>query len=254
MLCWPDRSFDRPWRISRRARSGCSCRKLKGLRRLARWWWRWNRRAPTATCCVRRLATGHRGAAGLGSKAVKDHAETFDGVPSQHDGKDAAVIAELCWMGKGAPWAWRAVPRRTRRCDIGFASWTRRSGSSRCICGKLESLLARHWPEVFGAAQAVGSDADAGVARWATRGAGGGRAGGALLKGFGGHYLTDEKIAAGDRRRPVDAGRADERLAGPGDAGRGPGDRAARAEIADAGVAEKKLTRIMRRSGRRRRR
>jgi hypothetical protein len=39
----------------------------------------------------------------VGSKAAHDYAEVFDGVPSQHDGKDAAVVAELAALGKGAP-------------------------------------------------------------------------------------------------------------------------------------------------------
>ncbi len=31
----------------------------------------------------------------VGGKAAHDDAEVFDGVPSQHDGKDAAVVAEM---------------------------------------------------------------------------------------------------------------------------------------------------------------
>ena len=38
------------------------------------------------------------------SKAASDYAEVFDGVPSQHDGKDAAVVAELAAIGKSRPW------------------------------------------------------------------------------------------------------------------------------------------------------
>jgi transposase len=37
-------------------------------------------------------------------KAAHDYAEVFDGVPSQHDGKDAAVVAELAALGKAASW------------------------------------------------------------------------------------------------------------------------------------------------------
>jgi transposase len=40
----------------------------------------------------------------VGNKASHDYAEVFDGVPSQHDGKDAAVIAELAALGKSTPW------------------------------------------------------------------------------------------------------------------------------------------------------
>ena len=37
-------------------------------------------------------------------KAAHDYAEVFDGVPSQHDGKDAAVVAELAALGQASPW------------------------------------------------------------------------------------------------------------------------------------------------------
>src|SRR5512143_3122522 len=40
----------------------------------------------------------------VSGKAASDYAEVFDGVPSQHDGKDAAVIAELAAYGKSRPW------------------------------------------------------------------------------------------------------------------------------------------------------
>src|SRR5262249_49186355 len=40
-------------------------------------------------------------------KAAHDYAEVFDGVPSQHDGKDAAVVAELAALGKAASWPYR---------------------------------------------------------------------------------------------------------------------------------------------------
>ncbi len=37
----------------------------------------------------------------ISGKAASDYKEIFDGVPSQHDGKDAAIIAELAAYGKG---------------------------------------------------------------------------------------------------------------------------------------------------------
>jgi Transposase len=45
----------------------------------------------------------------VSNKASHDYAEIFDGVPSQHDGKDAAVIAELAALGKAQPWAYEAA-------------------------------------------------------------------------------------------------------------------------------------------------
>ena len=38
------------------------------------------------------------------SQATSDYAEIFDGVPSQHDGKDAAMLAELGAIGKSVAW------------------------------------------------------------------------------------------------------------------------------------------------------
>lgn len=83
----------------------------------------------------------------VSNKASHDYAEVFDGVPSQHDGKDAAVIAELAALGKCQPWAyepasaweqelsywveWMVVHRQI------LASWQ----------GRLEGLVSRHWPE-----------------------------------------------------------------------------------------------------------
>ena len=42
-----------------------------------------------------------------GTASRKLYAEVFDGVPSQHDGKDAAVVAELAALGKSTPWDYR---------------------------------------------------------------------------------------------------------------------------------------------------
>ena len=43
----------------------------------------------------------------VSGKAAHDYAEVFDGVPSQHDGKDAAVVAELAALGKAKPWEYQ---------------------------------------------------------------------------------------------------------------------------------------------------
>ena len=40
----------------------------------------------------------------VSAKAASDYSEVFDNVPSQHDGKDAAVIAELAALKKSALW------------------------------------------------------------------------------------------------------------------------------------------------------
>src|SRR5262245_4626470 len=43
----------------------------------------------------------------VSTKAAKDYAEIFDGVPSQHNGKDAAVVAELAALGKSVAWPYQ---------------------------------------------------------------------------------------------------------------------------------------------------
>jgi len=81
-------------------------------------------------------------------KAAHDYAEVFDGVPSQHDRKDAAVVAELAALGKSAPWPYDAESQEDQervywveRLDVAqqqLQVWT----------GRLEGLTARHWPEL----------------------------------------------------------------------------------------------------------
>ena len=150
VLYWPDRSFDRPVadRVAGEVRPFIELLKQLSIN------------CPLVVAMessgtygdVLRQALSDTGVEvkRVSSKAVKDHAETFDGVPSQHDGKDAAVIAELCWMGKGTPWPWKERPDE----DQAMRFWIRRLDTAQRIkqvyCGKLESLLARHWPEVFG--------------------------------------------------------------------------------------------------------
>lgn len=84
----------------------------------------------------------------VSGKAAKDHSETFDGVPSQHDGKDAAVIAELAAFGKSQPWPYRQLSEE----DAALAFWADKVDDYQRLenywTGKLEAFLARHWPEL----------------------------------------------------------------------------------------------------------
>jgi transposase len=83
----------------------------------------------------------------VSSKATHDWAEAFDGVPSQHDGKDAAVVAELCAMGKSVAWPFKVQEELEQE----MAYWVDQLDTSHRLhqlwCGRLESRLARHWPE-----------------------------------------------------------------------------------------------------------
>jgi transposase len=48
-------------------------------------------------------------------KAAHDYAEVFDGVPSPHDGKDGAIIAELAAIGKAEVWPYAAERESDQR-------------------------------------------------------------------------------------------------------------------------------------------
>jgi transposase len=121
----------------------------------------------------------------VSGKAASDHAETFDGVPSQHDGKDAAVIAELAAFGKSQPWPYQQPSEE----DAELAFWASKVDDYQRVenywVGKLEAYLARHWPELsrlidltsvtllslvahYGGPVALAADPDAGqrLQRW----------------------------------------------------------------------------------------
>lgn len=84
----------------------------------------------------------------ISGKASSDYKEIFDGVASGHDGKDAAIIAELTLFGKGTPWPYvppsDAVEEMRYHCQMFL---TQLDEKIRWI-GRLEGLLARHWPEL----------------------------------------------------------------------------------------------------------
>jgi transposase len=133
----------------------------------------------------------------ISSKAAHDYAEVFDGVPSQHDGKDAALVAELSALGKGRPWPYQAKDLREQELKY----WVEWLVTHRQILtmwqGRLEGLLARHWPEAtatlklgsvtllqvlkeYGSPARLAADADA-----ARR-----------LRRWGGRHLAEAKVQA----------------------------------------------------------
>jgi transposase len=83
----------------------------------------------------------------VGNKASHDYAEVFDGVPSQHDGKDAAVVAELAALGKSTPWDYR--PSDAWEEELAYwVEWMVAQRQALTIWqGRLEGLVGRHWPE-----------------------------------------------------------------------------------------------------------
>jgi hypothetical protein len=71
----------------------------------------------------------------------------FDGVPSQHDGKDAAVVAALAALGKASPWPYRP-PSEWEQELAYWVEWMEApSHLLTTWLGRIEALVSRHWPE-----------------------------------------------------------------------------------------------------------
>jgi transposase len=121
----------------------------------------------------------------VSGKAAHDYAEVFDGVPSQPDGKDAAVVAELAALGKSVPWPYQPADAWEQELAYGVDWMVAQRQVLAMWQGRLEGLLARHWPEAtrvlklssvtllkvlahYGSPQALAADpqAAARLARW----------------------------------------------------------------------------------------
>jgi transposase len=221
---WSDGRFERPWKVENPGEIPDLIHRLQSLAR-------------GRSVIVALESTGTYGDAlrqaltdakfvvhRVSGKAVHDYAEIFDGVPSQHDGKDAAIVAELAALGKSSPWPYEPPSEF----DQELRYWVERADAQQRIAmiwlGRLEALLARHWPEAtrylelnsatllralahYGGPAALAADGEA-----AKR-----------LKRWGRRFLRDEKIerlvhAAGvsagvrqtacDRRRMAEAAQA----------------------------------------------
>jgi transposase len=196
-LRWNDSSVERPWSVKNPLGIDDFVELLRGLK------------PHVASLIVGLESTGTYGEAvrrkltlaeievhRLSGKAVSDYKEVFDGVPSQHDGKDAAVIAELTAFGKGTPWPFVEAPATIQAMKHQVARLVSFRDHQVRWLGRLEGLLAEHWPELTGLLElggvtmlsllkhyrgpaAVAADAEA-----ANR-----------LRGWGRSKLTNDKIA-----------------------------------------------------------
>jgi transposase len=147
VLCWGPEQFSRPWRVRYPEQLGLLIELLKKLavgRDLA------VAVEPTGTYAdpLRWALT----AAGLKvlrieSKISHDYAEVFDGVPSQHDGKDAAILAELARHERGTPWPLELKDEKTSTMRNLVEAADDQQRVLSIWSGRLEALLARHWPE-----------------------------------------------------------------------------------------------------------
>jgi transposase len=185
---WADGRFLRPWRVKNPDEVGLLRTRLQELAA--------NRPLvvalePSGTygdALRQALADGGLEVQRVSTKVSHDYAEVFDGVPSQHDGKDAAVVAELAALGKSHPWPYQPASDWQQELAYQVASLVGQRQVLTLWQGRLEGLLARHWPEAtrvlrlssgtllrvlahYGSPQALAADpqAAAQLARWGGR-------------------------------------------------------------------------------------
>jgi len=148
VICrWPDGAHDRPWRVQNPGqlpeligllqRLGQGRRLVVGMEPSGTYGDALRQALYDAQVEVRRVSP----------KASHDYAEIFDGVPSQHDGKDAAVVAELVAMGKAKVWPYEPAAAWEQELHYWVAGLEAQRRILSMWLGRLEALLARHWPE-----------------------------------------------------------------------------------------------------------
>lgn len=90
----------------------------------------------------------------VSTKFVHDAKEIHDGVPSKHDAKDATLILWLHATGKTRPWVEQEPSQRRAKAVV-----SRREIHVEAYvanAGRMEALLARHWPELLALGTAIG--------------------------------------------------------------------------------------------------
>ena len=82
----------------------------------------------------------------VSAKRSHDAAEVYDGVPSWHDAKSAAIIAKLHKDGASDPWPFRSEKERDLRAVVTTMDLLDQQFYENL--NRLEGHMARHWPEV----------------------------------------------------------------------------------------------------------
>jgi transposase len=197
MLRWGDGDLDRPWRVRNPLEVG---RLAELLAEVGRGRQLTVAMEPTGTygdalrqALQRAGLEVHR----VSPKSASDYAEIFDGVPSQHDGKDAAVIAELAALGRSWEWPLRTASEAEQ--ELAYqVEWL--DGQRRQMmlwCGRVEALLSRHWPE---ATRLVPLSSNTLLRCLATYGGPRGLAASSdglqQVRSWGGRYLSETKASA----------------------------------------------------------
>ena len=147
VLRWGGTDFERPWRIGNPGDIRFLAERVSWLSQKRRLLVALEPTGTYGDVLRQALAAVNVSVQRVSPKMAMDFAEIFDGVPSQHDGKDAAVVAELAVQGRSWPWAWRQASATDQEMEY-WVDWV--DGQRRQMMmwyGRLEALVSRHWPE-----------------------------------------------------------------------------------------------------------
>lgn len=81
------------------------------------------------------------------AKRVSDAKEVYDGVPSMHDAKSAAVIARFYWDDLTSPW--EELNLQQRELNALAQEYKLHQSQYLSSLNRLEAYLSRYWPEVI---------------------------------------------------------------------------------------------------------
>jgi transposase len=144
---WADGRFERPWRVKNPAEIPVLLALVKRMSAGRKLVVAMESSGTYGDALRQALADSAIAVQRVSGKAARDYAEVFDGVPSQHDGKDAAVVAELAALGKALPWDYPPVDSWEQELTY-WVEWMVAHRQMLTIWqGRLEGLVARHWPE-----------------------------------------------------------------------------------------------------------
>ncbi|MFO0744126.1 MAG: transposase [Myxococcota bacterium] len=132
----------------------------------------------------------------VSTKHTHDAAELFDGVPSMHDAKAAQVLGWLHAQKRSQPWPIKSTEVR----DVAAvaASYELYNDQLMACMGRLEAMLARHFPELPGIVTIANKSTLALLEKYGAASciAVAAQAASELMRRVGGHMLDMEKVAA----------------------------------------------------------
>jgi transposase len=130
----------------------------------------------------------------VNTKRCHDAAEVYDGVPSLHDAKSAAIVAKLHLDGTSEAWPARSEHERQLSAALRVVEVHQKEFHRNC--NRLEGLLARHWPELTQHLELRSATLLELLAAYGGPAAVAAKVGEAreLMRRVGGHFLAADKV------------------------------------------------------------